>query len=130
MPVAKIALAAWRVNGDVRRHPITVGNGLREFSRKADALRRRKLGRKRQLIFARHGRVDPLLRRLRRVPQNRTIARPARLGGNDDFGVLAPVCACNRERALPGHIQCLGRAISRRRRRDRPALRETAFTER
>jgi len=77
-----------------------------------------KLGRKRQLIFARHGGIHTLSAGFGGIPTTPTIGRPRRPVRNDDLRCArSPACACSRARALALALDAIGGAIGRGRRR-------------
>ena len=78
MVISRIGLAVRRMDGQIHRHPVTVGQVLRQFRGQRQPLLRIKLVRQRHLDLARHPRILALFGRLGRVPQGRPILRPGR----------------------------------------------------
>ena len=76
MKISLVRRPMRRMNGEIDRRPVAVGEPLREFSAKLQSLFGIQLVRQRDLEFARDARVLALVGLLGRVPQGRTILRP------------------------------------------------------
>lgn len=74
--VARIAIGAWIVNGEIDGDFVTLGELAGESAGERDTLRGTELGRQGDLNFARNPGVVPLLGVLGGVPQPLAVARP------------------------------------------------------
>jgi|GEM_PF-3791412 len=93
MVIANIAGVMRRMDREIHRCAIAIGQILRERARRLQPPLRRQLMRKRDLELTADTRVLALFRKLRRIPQGRTVQSP--IGGNawprkDDLASSTP----------------------------------------
>ena len=118
MVIANVRFAMRRMDREIHRRAIAIGQPLRELPRRLQPLLGIQLVRQRDLEFPRDASVLAIFSLLRRIPQGRTIQSPLRIdpGRNHDLRMLdaAPPRKVMRQAiALVG--QSLGGPIGRRR---------------
>ena len=88
--VPDVRVAVRTVDRKIHRHPVAVGEPVRELPRQLQPLVGVQLMGQRDFDFPRHTGVLSLLRELRRIPQGRAIQSPFGFDafGQDDLGVL------------------------------------------